>query len=172
MLSFILLIFIFIFWGVRGWGGGVGVKNFDCGHFTILTHLIKTKFCNQTGRLNFPFHKTVGRAYSYNNTIRKGFLKYLLTYTKHKLNNSVKHTHNFLTIHQQLVSTASQTFDIQLLFNKILLKISFEFQVTVSCCTFCYGIVSILKKGLKEAYLWYFTHWTGGILINYPYFEK
>lgn len=129
------------------------MKNFDCGHFTILTHLIKTKFCNQTGRLNFPFHKTVGRAYSYNNTIRKGFLKYLLTYTKHKLNNSVKHTHNFLTIHQQLVSTASQTFDIQLLFNKILLKISFEFQVTVSCSTFCYGIVSILKKGLKEAYL-------------------
>lgn len=122
LLSFILLIFIFIFWGVRGWGGGVGVKNFDCGHFTILTHLIKTKFCNQTGRLNFPFHKTVGRAYSYNNTIRKGFLKYLLTYTKHKLNNSVKHTHNFLTVHQQLVSTASQTFDIQLLFNKILFK--------------------------------------------------
>lgn len=129
------------------------MKNFDCGHFTILTHLIKIKFCNQTGRLNFPFHKTVGRAYSYNNTIRKGFLKYLLTYTKHKLNNSVKHTHNFLTVHQQLVSTASQTFDIQLLFNKILFKISFEFQVTVSCSTFCYGIVSILKKGLKEAYL-------------------
>lgn len=131
----------------------MGVKNFDCGHFTILTHLIKTKFCNQTGRLNFPFHKTVGRAYSYNNTIRKGFLKYLLTYTKHKSNNSVKHTHNFLTIHQQLVSTAHRLLIYNFFLIKFFLKISFEFQVTVSCCTFCYGIVSILKKGLKEAYL-------------------
>lgn len=112
--------FYFYFLGGEGMRGRGGREEFR--HFTILTHLIKTKFCNQTGRLNFPFHETVGRAYSYNNTIRKGFLKYLLTYTKHKLNNSVKHTHNFLTIHQQLVSTASQTFDIQLLFNKILFK--------------------------------------------------
>lgn len=131
----------------------MGVKNFDCGHFTILTHLIKIKFCNQTGRLNFPFYKTVGRAYSYNNTIRKRFLKYLLTYTKHKSNNSVKHTHNFLTIHQQLVSTAHRLLIYNFFLIKFFLKISFEFQVTVSCCTFCYGIVSILKKGLKEAYL-------------------
>lgn len=172
MLSFILLIFIFIFWGVRGWGGGVGVKNFDCGHFTILTHLIKTKFCNQTGRLNFPFHETVGRAYSYNNTIRKGFLKYLLTYTKHKLNNSVKHTHNFLTVHQQLVSTASQTFDIQLLFNKILFKDFFWIPGYSILFYILLWHSFYLKKGLKEAYLWYFTHWTGEILINYPYFEK